>query len=264
MKNMRIKHIHLLILAGLSMGMGLRAQHVLDQTVATELLRGSTKNLAIGALQQDESFLRQYSASVLEQELAQEAGRRGLPERMDVRRALQVNRTRILVEALKADVVRDVTPPTAEEVEAMYEQASEQLRIAEALRVDLYVLDAEDPAANDFVSAAVDENEINGEKISEITGRQLASAENGGGWVARNSFPEGVWNELEAGKDGQVFSFPLEGNILLIKRHEYRDERQATMEEARDQLRVAMMQKRQQAKWVEFLQESHRKIGFSE
>ncbi|MCC5843134.1 MAG: peptidyl-prolyl cis-trans isomerase [Verrucomicrobia bacterium] len=251
------------LLLSLLLSSFVQAQHVLDQMVATELLRGSTGGLAVGALQSNEDFLRQYTAGVLEQELAQEAARRGLTERMDVQRALHATRMRVLVQALQADVIRGIPAPTEEEVETVYNQQPERFRVAEALQVDLFVFDLNDNAARDFARQAVRGRKIDAATAAEVGGRQLAGvSEEGEGWVAKDAFPEEVWNALKSARSGTVHQFPLEERILLVKRHGHREERQATMEEARVKLREAMLQQRQQAVWTEFLQQRRRGIGF--
>ena len=71
--------IRMIAVLGVAATLAARAQtHVLDQTIATELLRGATGEMAVGALQSSPDFARMYTTSVLEQELAQEAAMRGL------------------------------------------------------------------------------------------------------------------------------------------------------------------------------------------
>ena len=128
--------------------------------------------------------------------------------------------------------------------------------------MDMYVLSKDDPASDKFADRAVRKDEIDPETISTITGRQLVSADNGG-WVAKASLSEEIWEKLESGKDGRVYRIDVDEGIVLAKRHEYREERQPTMDEARAQLRTAIIQQRQQRRWSEFLQQSRKKIGFT-
>ena len=92
-------------------------QRFLDQAVASELVRGAVAGQTVNALAASPDLQRNYVISVVEQELAQEASRRGLAERLDVQRALMQARYQILLQALQQDVVRHVAQPTDAEIQ---------------------------------------------------------------------------------------------------------------------------------------------------
>lgn len=237
------------------------AQHVVDGAVATELLRGSTGGLAVNALQTNENFLRQYTMGVLEQELAQEAARRGLDERLDIQRALHASRMKVLIQALHSEVTKGVESPSDEDVEKTYQNNPERFRVGEAAKVDVLAFAAEDKNAKKFSRDAVKSRKIKEEDLEEIPHRWISRAEGEGGWVTKTSFPEELWEAILSSEKGDVVAFPLEERVLLVKVHDRREERQATLEEAEQEIARLLKRQRQQAIWAEFIQEHQRQIG---
>lgn len=250
-------------IAGLVISFLAHAQiHSLDQAVLTELTRGTSSPLAVNALQSNPELQRRYTAGVLEQELAQEAARRGLAERLDVQQALAGARMQILIQALQADISRKLPRPTDAEVEREFRTNAEAYQILEAVKADIFLLDGSHPESLNVARRAVSANEIDGAELQKIRFQQIALAEQGV-WVARDVFPEDIWTAVKQIPAGRVRFFRVEDNVLLLKFYEHREARAATLDEVREQIRQELTQRRFQEAWQNFLQEKSRDLGLS-
>lgn len=260
---MKIRSAWIGVLAG-AVALSAAAQtHLLDEAVASELLRGVTGQTALGALQANPDLLRQYSAGVLEQELSQEAARRGLAERLDVQRAIMMARHQILIQALQGDVARTQPPPTEAEIKRQFERTRAEHKLPEAVKADLYVLDGTSTNALDVARAAVAAQLIEPAQLQKTRFQRLAEAAQV--WVARDVFPEEVWTEVRQMKKDQVRFFRVPGgNYMLLRYEEYRAERPATLEEATDGIRNQILNERQQKAWQDYLEKTRKKLGFTE
>lgn len=234
-----------------------------DPALAMELLRAASAPAAVGAVRSNPDLARMYSSSLLEQELAQEAARRGLTERFDVQRALIGARQQILIQALREDIVRAVKPPSDAEVKRRYERDRADLKLLEAVKADLYLVDGTASNALETVRTAQAAQKIDLERLQETRFRQIAGAAQG--WAARNVFPEDVWRDVRQMTKDQVRFFRLpDGNYLLTRFVEYREERPATLEEIEADLRNRMLQEYQQKAWEDYLAAQRKKLGIEE
>jgi hypothetical protein len=198
--------------------------------------------------------------NALDQELAQEAGRRGLSERMDVQQALAQARVRILIQALQADMARELARPTDKEIEAEFRRNPGNYRLLEAVRADLFVLDGDHAESLPVARRALARQEITAEELQKTRFQQIALADQGV-WVAKDIFPEEVWAQVKELRPGRVQFFPAENNVLLVRFQEHREEREATLEEARDRIRDELAQQRLQEAWTKYVEEQRRKLG---
>lgn len=236
--------------------------HMLDQTVATELLRGDTGQMAIGALQNSPDFARAYTVSVLEQELAQESARRGLPERLDVARALLQARYQVLIQALQADVARGQPPPTDADVKSFFEKNKKDMVLPEAVKADLFAVDGTDSNALEVVRSAVAAQKIDPVALRRARNRQVAAAAQV--WVGKDVFPEEVWKSVRQMVKNQIQFFRVQGNYWLIRYEDYRAPRPATLEEVSGEIRNKITQERVQKAWDAYVKATQKKIGLGE
>lgn len=256
--------IRMIAVLGVAATLAARAQtHVLDQTIATELLRGATGEMAVGALQSSPDFARMYTTSVLEQELAQEAAMRGLGERLDVQRALMTARYTILIQALQQDVARGTAQPTDAEVEAQYKKNRAEYKLPEAVKADVVILDGTETNALEVARAAALAQTIDPENLKKTRFQELARADQV--WVARDVFPEDVWKQVREMEKGRVSFFRMpNSNYMIVKYEDYRAERPATLDEAKDGIRNQMAGERQRKAWEDYLEATRTKLGLTE
>ncbi len=234
-----------------------------DPAIAMELLRVASESAAVGAVRSNPDLARMYSSSLLEQELAQEAARRGLAERLDVQRAMLNARRQILIQALRADISRGAAAPTDAEVKRRFEQNRPDLKLPEAVKADLYLVDGAAPNSLETVRAAQAAQQIDPARLQKTRFRLVADAAQA--WAARNVFPEDVWNEVRKMKKDQVRFFSLpDGNYLLVRFEDYRAERPAALEEVAEDLRNQILREHEQKLWDDYLAAQRKKLGIAE
>lgn len=243
-----------------AMTVGVQAQHVLDQGVASELLRGAVANQTVGVLQSSPDFQRGYVTSVIEQDMVQEAARRGLGERIDVQRALMQARYQILIQALRDDISRNVSQPADADLQAAFKKDKDRWVLPEGYKLDIFAVSGLSTQGVDAVNAMVRAQQINVTNLVAAGARQLLSAD-GQQWVGEKDIVPEVWKTLPSLKVGEVRQFGIQNNVWLIKRGEYRQRTAMTFEQAREYIRSDLLGQRQQAAWEAFLQARRKALG---
>lgn len=205
---------------------------------------------------------RQNAAAAVEQELAQESARRGLDERLDVQRALIQARQQILLQALQAEVTRAVKAPSDADVKTHFDKNKDEIKLKEAVRAEVYVLDGSVPASVEIARTAVANQKIEAAELQKTRFRMVAKADDM--WVAKDNFPEEIWNEIKTLPAGKVRFFKDGDNFLLLRYEEHRPERAATLEESKEEIRRALMAEKQQKAWVDYVEATRKRIGVGE
>lgn len=255
---------HVLWAVGLAMAVGAGAQqprHVLDQAVASELLRGAVApQTTVGALQQSADFQRAYLLSVVEQELVQEAARRGLAERVDVQRALMQARYQILLQALREDVARGATQPTDADLQTAFKKDKERWVLQEAVKADIFAVDSGATNALDTVRGMVAAQKIDTNKLVAVNARALASA-SADQWIAENQIVPEVWKGVKEMKKDQIQFFRVQGMYWVVRRDDQRESKPMTFDQAKEPIRQELLGQRQQERWNTFVADKQKAIG---
>lgn len=234
--------------------------HVLDQAVASELLRGAVAGQTVNALAASPDLQRNYLASVIEQELAQEAARRGLPERLDVQRALMQARYQILLQALQQDVVRHAAQPSDAEIQALFKKEKDRWVMPEAYKLDIFAADVANTNAVGALKSAAGTAAPDTASLLATGARQLVSSA-GAVWVAEKDIVPEVWKALALLKTNESRTFGVQSAVWLVRRVDYRKAGPMTFEQARDPIRTELLQKNQRAEWEEFLATRRKALG---
>lgn len=243
-----------------ALAVGAQAQHVLDQGVASELLRGAVANQTVGVLQSSPDFQRGYVTSVIEQDMVQEAARRGLAERIDVQRALMQARYQILIQALREDISRGAPQPADADLQAAFKKDKDRWILPEGYKLDIYAVSGLSTQGVEAVASMVRLQQVDPAKIAAAGGRQLLASE-GQQWVGEKDIVPEVWKVLPSLKVGELRQFGIQNNVWLIKRGEYRQKTNMTFEQAREYIRSEIMGQKQQAAWEGFLQARRKALG---
>ena len=250
------------VLAG-AVATGVVAQqgtHVLDQAVASELLRGAVAGQTVNALASSPDLQRNYVISVIEQELAQEAARRGLNERLDVQRALMQARFQILLQALQQDVVRHAAQPADAEIQAAFKKEKDRWVMPEAYKLDIFAADSANAAAVAALKAAAGVAALDATALQTAGARQLVSAA-GDVWVAEKEIVPEVWKALSSLKVGESRTFGVQNAVWLVRRADYRKAGPMTFEQARERVRAELVQASQRKEWEAFLEQRRKSLG---
>ncbi|MCX7819010.1 MAG: peptidylprolyl isomerase [Kiritimatiellae bacterium] len=235
--------------------------HVVDQTIAAELLRGAVANQSLNVLVQSPDLQRNYVIGVIEQELVQEAARRGLQERLDVQRALMQSRYQILIQALQQDVMRRVPPPADAEVQAAYRKDKDRWVMPEAYRLLIFAADDTNTNAVAALRAAAGTTPPNAERLTAAGARPLLPPAAGEIWVTERDIVPEVWKALPSLRDGESRTFGVQNSVWLVHRIAYRKSGPMTFEQARDAIRAELLQQRQRQEWEAFLDARRRALG---
>jgi len=235
--------------------------HVVDQAVASELLRSAVAGQTVDALAASPDLQRTYVLSIIEQELVQEAGRRGLIERFDVQRAMIQARHQILLQALQQDIGRKVAQPTEAEVSAAYRADKDRWVMSEAYHVDVYIAPTTNTAAVAALKAAAGMTAPNTERLL-AAGAQRARAQQGGElWVAENDIVPEIWKALPSLLNEESRIFGVQDNVWLVRRLAHREGGPMTAEQAAPAVRAEILQKRQRERWESFVEERRKTLG---
>jgi len=236
-------------------------QSSIDFGVASEVVRNMMSAETSQNILASTNLMANYRNFALEQELAQEAARRGLSERIDVQRSLEDIRREVLIRALRVDITRLAEAPSEDQIKKEFEKLKEQLVMPQTLKLDVYSISA---AQTQVVERAKEVLRSEADAVGLLTKRgfvhvtgQLAEP-----WFTSNQVSEFIWKSLLEMKAGEVDAFPDDNNILLIKKLDKREPRKMTLEEARNGLTRSLMAGRQDALWAEFVAKKSRELGF--
>ncbi len=234
--------------------------HVLDQAVASELLRGAVAGQTVNALAQSPDLQRNYVISVIEQELAQEAARRGIAERLDVQRAIMQARYQILLQALQQDVVRHAAQPADADVQAAFKKEKDRWILPEGFKLDIFACESTNTAAVTALKAAAGTVAPDAAALQTAGARQLVSGA-GDVWVTEKDIVPEVWKALASQKNGESRTFGVQNTVWLVRRSDYRKAGPMTFEQARERVRAELLQASQRAEWEAFLEKRRKSLG---
>ncbi|OQW97650.1 MAG: hypothetical protein BWK77_01215 [Verrucomicrobia bacterium A1] len=237
-----------------------QAGHFLDQAVATELLRGAVAGQAVNALAQSADMQRSYVTGVIEQELAQEAARRGLTERVDVQQAMTRARHQILLQALQQDIGRHAVQPTDVEIQASFKKEKDRWVMPEAFKLDIFAADSSNATAVAALKAAAGMAAPDAAALKTAGARQLASGA-GEAWVTEREIVPEVWKALPSLRVGEGRTFGVQSAVWLVRRVDARKAGPMTFEQAREQVRGALLQANQRAEWEAFVEKRRKALG---
>lgn len=234
--------------------------HVVDQAVASELLRGAVAGQSVNVLAQSPDLQRNYVLGVIEQELVQEAARRGLPERLDVQRALMQSRYQILIQALQQDVMRRVAGPSDAEIQAAFRKNKERWVLPEAFKLDILAADSSNTNVVGALRAAATAPTLDVPALLAAGARQLVSAD-GEIWIAEQDIVPEVWKTLPSLRDSESRIFGIQNSVWLVRRGAYRKGGPMTFEQARERIRAELLQARQREAWDAFVEARRKSLG---
>ncbi|MFN8914910.1 MAG: peptidylprolyl isomerase [Betaproteobacteria bacterium] len=197
--------------------------------------------------QQDTPQLRE----MIKQELIrrevflQEASRRGIAERPDVKFQLDVQRQNTLIQALMRDEL-DKRPITDAEVAAAYEQQKKQMGERE-YRARHILVEKEDEAKQ------IIEQLKRGAKFEELAkkSKDTGSAANGGDldWAAPDAYVKPFSEALVKLQKGQITEVPVQSQFgwHVIRLDDVREAQFPPLAQVQGQIREALQQQRMQA-----------------
>ena len=185
--------------------------------------------------------------------LLQEATKRGIPEKTDVKFMLDIQRQNTLIQALLREVI-EKQPVTDAQIKAAYEAQKAKVGGKE-YRARHVLLEKEDEAK------AVVEQLKKGAKFEELAkqSKDTGSAKNGGDldWAAPDSFVKPFSDAMTKLQKGQYTETPVQTQFgwHVIRLDDVRDTQFPPLEQVAPQIREGLQQERVQA-YVEGLKKN--------
>ncbi len=244
--------------AGMAQAAG--SERMIDQQLAAEILRGAVAPQAPGTLLQSQEMQQVYAGSLLQQELVQEAARRGLAERLDVSRALQQARWQLLIQALREDIGRSVSIPTEDEIKKQHAANKGKYQFEDSYKLDIWTVSPQVTNATERVRAMLAGGKIVESELAALSARQLI-ATSSPLWVAESSVDANIWKDLPAMKVGDLKSYLVKGEIWIIRRGEFRAKREMTYDEAKEQIKQELINDRANQAWEQFQKAKAKDLG---
>jgi hypothetical protein len=230
-----------------------------DPALAAESVRRAATVWGLQQIGQDQTTANIYMNLAVEQRVAQDAARLGLPERMDVQRAMADARRQVMIAAMQDEIARRVAVPTDEEAKKFYNEKPSNFTLTEAFQLSVYEWTEENAAAAADAAVELAKGPVDEAKIAEWKGQVIISKENNT-WVTANQVSKELWTGLMTLKDGQAKMFTLPGGRAWVQRKAYRAERLPTFDEAANDVRGALLMQRRQTAWAEYVQRAQSEV----
>ena len=231
-----------------------------DFWAATEVVMSQIGPSTMQQIQSSPALQQQYKNVLLEQHLAQEAVKRGLTERLDVQRALNVARRSVLVQALRDDLLRGVPAPTDADIAAAFPKGKEKWVLPEAYQLDVYRIAASDTPAHEAARRLANGGPVTDEALGKLVNAQAQVTRESGGWVSESQMIPAIWTALAEMKMDEVRLFPDGAQTLVIRRGDFRKARSLDLKEASPYVARDILRERSDRLWSNYIDQARSKI----
>lgn len=250
-----------LLVAALTAGPLLAQNATIDYGVATEVVRTMMSDQTGQSILASTNLMANYRNFALEQELAQEAARRGLGERIDVQRIIEEARRDILIRALRNDVIRKTAEPTEKEIAEAYKKYADRLVLPATLKLDVYTIAATETQLFERAQALLTGDAAAAADQLPKRGFVHVTAQVANPWFNASQVAPAIWKRLLETPVGEAGVFPDGVNVLLIRKDDARESRPMTLDESRETVAAQVKRERQEKMWLDFVAEKGRLIG---
>ena len=232
----------------------------MDYGLAAEVLKLDPAQAA-AALDQNEQASATYQNAALQQHLAQEALRRGLTARYDVSRALHEAQQRVLILALRADVVRDVTRPGTNDLAQFYTNNVARWQYPDQYQADAVRMTNATPAVVEAVTKAMQETNWL-QKIPTIaTNAVIMTTASAGQWYGSNIVDQVIWQALGEMKDGAIKDVKVGDQTVIVRRVAFRKAGTLSFADVKDEVLPLWRSDREEKSWQDFVSKERNRIG---
>jgi hypothetical protein len=232
----------------------------LDYGLAAEVLKLDPSQVA-AAVDQSQQASATYQNAAMAQHLAQLALQRGLTARYDVSRALHEAEQRVLIMALRGDVVRDVAAPTDSETKAFYEKNVTRWQYPDQFQADaIRVSNAVPTMVSALVTALAATNWL--EKVQGIASNAVVMATaQSGAWFGTNQVDQVIWQALTEMKHGAVKDVKVGDQVVVVHRADFRKAGKVPFDKAKNEAAAMLRQEREEKAWQDFINGEKSKAG---
>ena len=243
-------------LCGLMAGAARAETNVMDFWAASEVVMGQIGPSTIEQIQRSPDLQRQYERVLMEPYLAQQAVTRGLSERLDVQRALNVARRSVLVQALRDDVFRGIPHPSDTEVATTFPKDKEKWTMPAAYQLDVYRIAASDADAHEVARRLANGAAVSEEAMTRIPGAQAQVLRESKTWITETQMTPAIWKALAEMKKDEVRLFPDGAQTLVVRKGDFREARALSLKEASPYVARELLRERSERAWSNYLEQA--------
>jgi hypothetical protein len=247
-------------LCSLLIGTGWAETNVLDFWAATEVVMGQVGPSTIEQIKKSPELQRQYERVLMEQYLAQQAVTRGLSERLDVQRALNVARRSVLVQALREDLFRSIPQATAAEISVAFPKDKDKWTLPAAYQLDVYRIAAADTPAHEAARQLATGKPVTEDGLSQLVNAQQQVTRASGVWLTEQQMTPTIWKDLALMKKDEVRLYPDGAQTLVIRRGDFRNARALDLKEASPYVARDLMRERSERVWSNYLDQARTRV----
>ena len=224
-----------------------------DKAVISEIMREYSIMRANDAMKNNQDLFLNYQKLLIEQEVVQEAVRRGLAERIDVIHQLQTARREILINAMKDDISRQIPMPDMTAMQLYYQKNLNRYTLTEAFKLEVFELDYTN---TELLHLA---EKINNTKILEKdllikSGAKYISKGHENKWFTEKEINKDIYNALKEMKDGEARMFKLKSNAFIFHRIAYRKKTTIPFENVQRDILSEIRKQQTEDAWKKYLQ----------
>lgn len=232
----------------------------LDYGLAAEVLKLDPSQVA-AAVDQSQQASATYQNAAMAQHLAQVALQRGLTARYDVSRALHEAQQRVLIMALRGDIVRDVNAPSDSEAKAFYEKNMARWQYPDQFQADaIRVSNAVPTTVSALVTAMSATNWL--EKVQGIASNAIVMATaQSGAWFGTNQVDQVIWQALTEMKHGTVKDVKVGDQVVVVRRADFRKAGKVPFDKAKGEAAAMLRAEREEKAWQDFINSEKSKAG---
>ena len=224
-----------------------------DQTLLWEAGRLVQPEGLRATLQTNEVVQQVCRELDLQQQLAAEAVRRGISERIVVRQDIETARRSVMIAALAADIRAEAPKPEDAEARAAYASDPTVFTLPERYLLDVIQLDPENTNTMAAGRALQDSPDVGDDAFFAVVGRVIVT-QRAGGWVTRPHVAPEIWQKLPLMQEGQVMLFAIDTGTFLVRRGPYNAPAQMTYEQAYDLISQELLLRSQDEHWKAFIE----------
>jgi len=231
-----------------------------DKAVISEIMRDYSIMRANDAMKNNQDLLLNYQQLLIEQEISQEAVRRGLAERIEVIHQLQAARRAILINAMKDDISRQVPMPDMTAMQLYYHKNINKYTLPEAFKLDVFELNDTNTEllrlAEKMISAKYLEK-----GLLIKTGAKSISKGDENKWFTEKEINKDVYNALKEMKDGEIRMFKLRPKNFVFHRIAYRNKTIIPFENVQSDILMEINKQKTEDAWEKYIQHIKNKLN---
>jgi len=232
-----------------------------DRAVIAEIMRENSIKGAHDAMKNNQSLYLNYQYLLIEQEIAQEAVKLGLCERMDVIHKLQNSRRTILVNAMKEDILRKMPDPPMVELQVYYNKHLNQYTLPETFKIDVFEIDTNNDKLMGLVKNLKTSKQFDLQELLQAGAKKIMT-ESKTNWFTEKQIHKKIFLALQKMKNLDMQLVKLNSSLFLVHRINYREKVVRPFKHVLNDILVKIKNAQAEAVWQDYLQNVKKRLAF--